>query len=249
MSDLWDILIHPLPNAVMTVIMGVLAVYWLFTLLLGVGVEDLDLGFDFDFDAGDVDLDVDAGDVGGEGGGDGGSGEGGGDDADTEHDVARDKSPGSFMKFLNFMNVGRVPFMLVLSTLKLFMWLGSLITTSLVSMTSWGLTSLFILIPIGAVSVLFTKWATNPLVKFFKAIGYKGEEEIDFLGRSGVMLSTIKEGKIGTAEFTIGHNPFKLNVKSLDGAELKYGEYVVIMDESEDKKYYLVNKEVSIRNL
>ena len=244
MSDLWYNLMHPLPNAVMTVIMGVLAVYWLFTLLLGVGVEDLDLGFDFDFDAGDVDLDVDAGDVGGEGGG-----EGGGDDADTEQEVAGEKSPGFFMKFLNFMNVGRIPFMLVLSTLKLFMWLGSLITTSLVNVTAWGLTSLLILIPIGAVSVFFTKWATHPLVKFFKAIGYKGEEEIDFLGRSGVMLSTIKEGKIGTAELTIGHNPFRLNVKSLDGAELKYGEYIVIMDESEDKKYYLVNKEVSIRNL
>ena len=63
------------------------------------------------------------------------------------------------------------------------------------------------------------------------------------------MLSSIKEGKIGTAEFVIDNNPIKLSVKSLDGAEIKYGDYVVVMDESDDKKYYMVNKEVSLRNV
>lgn len=235
MADFFYNLMHPLPNAVMTVIMGVLVVYWLFTLLLGVGVDDLDLGFDFDVDVPDADVaDVDAGVD---------------PDADAEQEVAQEKSPGFFLKFLMFMNIGKVPFMLVLSTLKLFMWIGSLITTSLVNVTTWGLSSLFILLPIGIVAVFFTKFATNPLVKFFKEIGYKGEEAIDFLGRSGKMLSSIRADKIGTAEFVVDNNPIKLSVRSLDGDELNYGDYVVVMDESDDKKHYLVNKEVSIRNL
>ena len=243
MTDLFYNLMHPLPNAVMTVIMAVLVVYWLFVLLLGVGLEDLDLGFDFDVDVPDVsvpDVDVDADinidtdtDV----------------EADTDSDIAGEKSPGFFIQFLKFLNVGRVPFMLILSTFKLFIWIGTLITTSLVNVTTWGLSSLFILIPIAIVAIFFTKFATNPMVKFFKEIGYKGEEEIDFLGRSGKMLSNIKDKKIGVAEFLIEKNPIKLSVKSLDGAEIKYGDYVVVMDESDDKKYYLVNKEVSIRNL
>ena len=240
MTDLLYNLMHPLPNAVMTVIMAVLVVYWLFVLLLGVGLEDLDLGFDFDVDVdvpevdldADIDLDADT-DV----------------DADADNDVAAEKSPGFFMQFLEFLNVGRVPFMLILSTLKFFIWIGSLITTSLVNVTAWGLYSLLILIPIAVIAIFFTKFATNPMVKSFKEIGYKGEEEIDFLGRSGKMLSNIKDEKIGTAEFLVGKNPIKLSVKSLDGAEIKYGDYVVVMDESDDKKYYLVNKEVSIRNL
>lgn len=232
MTDFFYNLMHPLPNAVMTVIMGVLVVYWLFTFLLGGGLDDLDLGFDFDVDVPDA-PDID----------------GGVEDIDPEHEVAAEKSPGFFIKFLNYMNVGRVPFMLVFSTLKFFMWIGTLITTSFVNVTSWGLSSLFILIPIAIVGLFLTKFTTNPMVKFFKEIGYKGEEEIDFLGRSGQMLSSIKNEKIGTAEVLVEKNPIKLNVKSLDGAELKYGDYIVIMDESEDKKYYLVNKEVSIRNL
>lgn len=60
MNDFFYDLMHPLPNAVMTVIMGVLAVYWLFVFLSGIGFEDVDLGFDFDVDVPDVDVDVDA---------------------------------------------------------------------------------------------------------------------------------------------------------------------------------------------
>lgn len=232
MTDFLYNLMHPLPNAVMTVIMGVLAIYWLFTFLLGVGLDDLDLGFDFDVDVPDA-PDVD----------------GGAEDIAPEHEVAPEKSPGFFIKFLNYMNVGRVPFMLVFSTLKFFMWIGTLVTTSFVNVASWGLSSLFILIPIAVVALFFTKFATNPMVKFFKEIGYKGDEEIDFLGRSGKMLSNIQGEKIGTAEFIVDSNPIKLNVRSQDGAEIRYGDYIVVMDESDDKKYYLVNKEVSIRNL
>ena len=236
MTDLLYNLMHPLPNAVMTVIMAILVVYWLFVLLLGIGLEDLDLGFDFDVDVDSPDTGANVPEVDADA------------DVDTDKEVAAEKSPGIFMKFLNFLNVGRVPFMLILSTFKLISWIGTLITTSLINVTTWGLSSIFILIPIMIIAIFFTKFATNPMVKFFKEIGYKGEEEIDFLGRSGKMLSNIKDEKIGTAEFLIEKNPIKLNVKSLDGAEIKYGDYVVVMDESDDKKYYLVNKEVSIRN-
>ena len=234
MADFFYNLMHPLPNAVMTVIMGILAVYWLFTFVLGVGLDDLDLGIDLDVDVPEASTP----DAGGEA-----------ETVDAKHEVTPEKSPGFFIRFLQFLNVGRVPFMLIITTLKFIMWVGTLITTSIVSVVSWGLYSLLILIPIGVAGIFLTKFATNPMVKFFKEIGYKGEEEIDFLGRSGQMLSTIKEDKIGTAEFVVDKNPIKLNVKSHDGTEIKYGDYVEVMDESDDKKYYLVVKELSIRNM
>lgn len=218
---------HPLPNAVMTVIMGVIAVYWLFVFFSGAGVDDLDLDFDFD-----VDID--------------------GPDAEAEAEVSTEtdtKELGFFMKCLTFLNVGKVPFMLILSTLKFFMWIGSLITTSLVNVTVWGTWSLLILIPLCIVSIFFTKAATTPMVKLFREIGYKGEEAIDFLGRPGKMISNIQGEKVGSAEVIVDKNPIRLNVKSIDGTELKYGDYIIVADESEDKNLYLVSKEISIRNL
>lgn len=228
---------HPLPNAVMTVIVGILFIYWLFVFIGGIGLDDLDLGFDFDFDVpevdapdADVDTDVDA-------------------DIDDISAESVEKSPGFFIRFLTFLNVGKVPFMLIFSTLKFFTWIGSLITTRFVDVEPWGAWSLLILIPLIIVAIFLTKLATAPLAKFFKAIGYKGEEAIDFLGRSGKMISTIKDKKIGCAEFVVDKNPIKLNVISNDGSELKYGDYVIVVDESDDKKTYLVIKEISIRNI
>jgi hypothetical protein len=239
MADFFYNLMYPLPNAVMTVVMGVLMIYWLFVFISGAGLEGLDLGFDFDvdIDAPDVDVDADV-DVNSDV-----------DSSEPDKDISTEKEPGFFMKFLNFMNVGKVPFMLILSTFKFIVWIGSLITTSLVNVTMWGLWSVLILIPLGFIGLFFTKFATNPMVKLFKEIGYKGEEEIDFLGRAGKMLSNIKDKKIGTAEFLVDGNPIKLNVMSIDGEEIKYGDYVIIADESDDRKIYYVSKEISIRNI
>lgn len=233
MSELLHNLTHPLPNAVMTTIMAILVIYWLFVFFSGAGIDDLDLGFDFDVDIDAAEPEVADPDV-----------DTGADDVETP----QEKSPGFFMKFLSFMNVGKVPFMLILSTLKFFMWVGSLITTSFVNVTSWGALSILILVPIFFVGLFFTKLSTNPLVRLFKEIGYKGEEAIDFLGRSGKMLSSIKGDKIGSAEVVVDKNPIRLNVKSIDGEEIKYGDYIIIADESDDKRVYLVSREISIRN-
>lgn len=231
MSELFYNLMHPLPNAVMTVIMGVLVLYWLFALFSGAGMDDLDLGFNFDMDVdADVDVDVDA-------------------DVDADADAPDAAEPGFMMKCLSFLNVGRVPFMLVFSILKLFMWLGSLITTKFIEVGTWGAWSLLILLPLFFVSVFFTHWATHPLVKLFKAIGYQGEDAIDFLGRSGKMMSGVEGNKVGCAEVMVDKNPIRLNVRSIDGAAIKYGDYVIVADESEDGKIYLVSKEISMRQL
>lgn len=233
MTEILQNLLHPLPNAVMTVIMGILILYWLFVLISGTGVEDLDIGLDLDAD---MDVGIPTGDVvdidiNGEA-----------KIPDMETDMAVGKEPGFFMHFLEFINIGKVPFMLIITTLKFFMWIGSLITTSFINVVSWGAWSLLILIPIGIVSIFFTKFATNPMAKFFEEIGYRGEKEIDFFGCAGKMLSNIEGAKIGTAEFIIDKNPIKLNVLSFDGQELKYGDLVIIIEESKDKKIYYVSR-------
>ena len=229
MTDIIQTLFNPLPNAVMTVLMIIIVMYWLFSLLSGID-SDFDFGIDVSPDI-DADADID-GDIDGDS--DGSSSESG---------------DGWFMRFIKFINIGKVPFMLVLSTFKLFTWIGSLITTKFVSFESWGWKSIFILIPIGFIAVFLTKLATQPMVKFYKELGYKGEDPTDFLGRSGKMLSTIKDEKIGTAEFVIDSNPMRLNVKSLNGHELKYGEHVVVEDESADKKIFIVSKEINLDNI
>lgn len=236
MTEILHNLLHPLPNAVMTVIMVILVLYWVFVLISGAGLEDLDFGFDFDvpdIDTPDIDTDIDI---------DGDVNPSGIDTPDFNHDVSVGKEPGLFIQCLSFLNIGKVPFMVIMTTLNFFMWIGTLITTSVITLPFQGVSSLIILIPIGIFSLLSTKYVTNPMAKFFEEIGYKGEKEINFFGCAGKMLSNIKEEKIGTAEFLIDKNTIKLNVRSFDGQELKYGDHIIIIEESDDKKIYYVSK-------
>lgn len=234
MSELFYHLMHPLPNAIMTVIMSVMFVYWLVSFMFGGMDLDFDVGFetdvdvDFDLDIGATSLDSRALDTG-----------------DTSHHI----EPGAFIKFLNFINIGKMPFMVIFTVFMFFMWVGSLVFTSIFNISSWGGFSASILLPILVCSIFLTKFTTQPLAKLFLAMGYKGEDAIDFLGRSGKMISTIEGDKIGAAEFVIESNPIRLNVKSITGEKIHRGEFVIIEDESEKDKCYLVSKELSLRNI
>ncbi|WP_101689455.1 OB-fold-containig protein [Dysgonomonas massiliensis] len=216
MQDFIYNLMHPLPNGIMTVIVAILTIFWIFTLLGGMDMDAIDIGGDVDVDA---DIDADIG------------------------------SPSAVSEFLSFLNIGRVPFMLVVTVFMLIIWIGSLIITGVINIEFLGSLSALILIPLAIVSIFLTKLTTAPMAKFFDKIGYRGEEEIDFLGRSGKMTSTIAKDKVGTAEFVVDKNPIRLNVRSIDGEELKYGDYIIIADETPDRKVYLVSKEISLRNI
>ena len=218
-------LMHPLPNAIMSGLMGVMFLYWLVSFLFG--AMDLDIDVDFDHD-----IDVTVGGV-----------DTSGIDAGHSHD------PGAMMKFLEFVNVGKMPFMLIITIFFFFIWLGSLILTSFIDIESWGGWAVIILLPLMFCSIFLTKFATKPFVKLFLAMGYQGEDAIEFLGRDGVMISNIEGAKIGAANFKIDGNPIRLNVKSKDGKPIRRGEYVVIEEEDIERKFYLVSKEVSLRNM
>ena len=102
MSGIIDLLFHPLSNAIMTVLTGVTALYWITTFIAG----DLfgDAGADGDLSVHGADLDTDV--------------------AGDSDDVATDKP--FFQKALEFVNVGKVPFMMVYSVFKFFAWIITL---------------------------------------------------------------------------------------------------------------------------
>jgi len=65
----------------------------------------------------------------------------------------------------------------------------------------------------------------------------------------GKMRASIEGKKIGSAEFIIQQDPIRLNVVSHNGEKIGYGDDVIIVDESKDKKYYYVTKEITINNI
>uniref|UniRef100_UPI004047DE51 hypothetical protein n=2 Tax=Flavobacterium TaxID=237 RepID=UPI004047DE51 len=85
-----------------------------------------------------------------------------------------------------------------------------------------------------------------PLKPIFKEINHKGEIAYDYLGRVGILKSSIENDKLGMLEIIINKDPIKLLVKSKDGSLLKEGEKVQIVNENPDKKFYFVEKSYEI---
>ncbi|MDM1530598.1 OB-fold-containig protein [Myroides odoratimimus] len=239
MTEIIHHLFNPLPNAIMSVLMGITFIYWIFSAVLG-GFD----GFDIDMDVNpeiDVDIDIDA-------------------DVDTDFDlqqshldIAHDKEvdvadhvdvrqPSIFMQILEFMNVGKIPFMIVLTIFKFFTWAGTLLTTTIPKVVNLGFWSVVILIPLSFIAIILTHYATLPLVKFLKNTGYHGEKAIDFIGKEGVMLSSIIADKQGNMEVIIDQDPIKILVQSTDGNQIKYGDKVIITKKCDKENIFQVRR-------
>ncbi len=225
MSSITDLLFHPLSNAIMTVLTGVTAIYWITTFIAGDLFGDAGGDSDFPVHGADVDTDVDV-------------------DGD---DVAGDK--GFFQKALEFVNIGKVPFMVVYSAFKFIAWIITLTSSVFLGLASWGWKSVVILFPVFFVAYFITRYATKPLIKVYDAMGYNGEEPQELLGRIARMRSTISGDTIGAAEVKIQSDIIRINVKSKTGESIAYDAEVMITDESSDKKFYLVVPEITLANI
>lgn len=225
MSSIIDLLFHPLSNAIMTILTGVTAIYWITTFFAGDLFGDAAADTDLPVHGADLDTDVDV-------------------DGD---DVAEDKS--FFQKALEFVNIGKVPFMVVYSVFKFIAWIITLTSSVFLGLASWGWKSVVILFPVFFVTYLITRYATKPLIKVYDAMGYNGEEPQELLGRIARMRSTISGDTIGAAEVKIQSDIIRINVKSKTGESIAYDAEVMIMDESSDKKFYLVVPEITLSNI
>jgi hypothetical protein len=224
MASFVDLLFNPLSNAIMTILTGITALYWITTFLVGDLFGDVGIESDLETNGADIDTDADGGD-----------------------ENAVEKS--FFQKALEFVNIGKVPFMVVYSVFKFVAWAITLTSSLLMGLTAWGWKSVVILIPVFIIAFVITRYATRPLIKIYGAMGYNGEEPHELLGRIARMRSTISGDMIGAAELKIKSDIIRINVQSKTGESLAYDSEVMIKGESADKKFYMVMPEINLSNI
>lgn len=215
-AELYEVAFNP-ANTVLSILLILSVLYWLITMLSGVGDFDLDLDVDAD-GVGDVNA------------------------PDGTIEVPQD--PSSFIQFLKFLQLDIIPITFFLTLVLLFTWLINVNISYFLPLPYW--LYFITIIPAFIVSLFITKYVCMPLKPIFKEINHKGEVAYDYLGRTGVLKSTIKDDRIGMMELFINNDPIKLLAKSKDGFELKDGEKVMIVDEHPEKKYFIVEKTYDI---
>lgn len=231
MKDIIQHLFFPLSNAIMSVLMIISVLYWLFSAIMGgfdgLNIEtqpdvDIDVDTDFDLQQNHVDVVQDR-------------------DSNLDDSLVS-KEPSIFMELLHYMNVGKVPFMIVLTIFKFFTWAGSLLTTISPHIIKLGNWSIIILIPLAVVAIILTHYVTLPLGNFLKKTGYHGEVSIDFIGREGLMQSSIDANKHGIMQLVVNQDPIKIMVASWDGDPIQFGDRVYIIERSKTTNLYYVVK-------
>lgn len=230
---LYDLVFSPI-NSPLTILLILLTVYRIITTIIGL---------DFDFDI-DVDLDIDV-------------------DVDVDNDISIDstgldiedisnielkndtivknkrKELKRWQVFLIYFNFSELPFMFTLTSWVFFWWFLTVIGTyiTLSYHNAFGLVIFLItIIP----SLILNKIFTTPFKAIFKKLERKGVDKLDLIGKQGILDSNISGDKMGRVKIKIESDPIIIYAKSLNGETLKTGTSILIIKESEDKKYYYI---------
>lgn len=217
MKELLELSFSPV-NAFFSVMSIIMVLYWVLVIIAGL---DPDL-FSIDFDANDMDTNFDH-------------------HGKDLPDRAETSEASGFMKVLQFFNFDELPLMFILTIMFISMWLVSINVTHYLGIES-TLLGFILLIPNFILSLFVVKIFSKPLAYVYKQVNHKGEPVIDFLGRRCVVFSTLNDLKTGQIQLSVNGDPIRLSARSNTNEELKSGQQAVIVAESEDKKYYLVEK-------
>lgn len=230
---LYELVFSPI-NSPLTFLLIALTAYRVITTIVGLDFDfDIDVDMDVDIDA-DVDSHVSVDSTG----------------VDLEditnielknETIVKDKRKSLkwWQVILIYFNFAELPFMFTLTSWVFIWWfitvLGTYITVS--SNNAFGLVIfLAAILP----SLFLNKIFTSPFKAVFKKLERKGVASLDLLGREGILDSNISEDKLGRAKIKVASDPLVIYVKSLDGLPLTSGTSILIIKESEDKKYYYV---------
>ena len=204
-------------NLPFTVLLILVVFYWLSVII---GVLDVEL-FDFDLD---IDMDADV-------------------DADADMEVGH--SGGFLYTVLNLLNIGEVPFMVVVSIAILAAWSISMMSNYYLNTNMSLLIGTGLLIPNIVVSLIIAGLVTRPLRALFATLEQE-ETHAKIVGRIGVVTTSEVTRTFGQVEIKTKGSPILVNVRTTDDAVLKKGDYAIIYDEDKEKSVYFVEKHEEI---
>ena len=145
---------------------------------------------------------------------------------------------------LRFFNLGRVPFMVLLSMFILSLWSLSVYCNhegSWINPTNSLGTAALLFGPLVLASLFAAKFLTMPLVPLFKH-GNTFAKPLVINGKIGTLLTSIKGEETGQLKATIDESIVTLRVRSDTGELIEKGTEVIIIQEDKEKKTYLVQR-------
>lgn len=214
MIELWQHAISPI-NLPFTIILGAVVVYWLLVIL---GMLDMDDGH--------ANTHADAGmHVDGDG-----------------HASGHAHSSGIFGSFMHFLHMGEVPFMVVVSLLSLFLWVGSIGVNYCYNEGGVVSKALILLVPVLVAGVVVTHFAALPFKKIFRMLDKDYDLHAPIVGSVGRVVSGEVSATFGQVVVEAKGAPITLNARVSEGSSLKKGDQALVIEEDKQNKTFKVVK-------
>ncbi len=158
-------------------------------------------------------------------------------DIDVDADADLDAISSAGFVTLKFLNLADVPIMVWLSIYGIVWWLLSVTLWFWMDSTPADANAGLLVIRNVAISVIATKFLTNPLGKVFaKPPSFKPQ---DLIGKECEITTHVATNEVGQARFRTDAAPLLLNVRMTEG-ELSKGEAAVIVDYDPDVKVHYI---------
>lgn len=161
-------------------------------------------------------------------------------DLDLDFDGASDAGP--FYAILSFLNIDKLPFMLIFSVATLNFWIIAMLMYYL-PIENGGLINGLLFIPILVVSLLITKFVTTPLKGIFSDSNARDDRFNEVVGQLCTLICDVKDGRLGQANIERDGASLLINVKSeYDDYTFEKGEEVYISKKDSEKNIYYIIK-------
>lgn len=159
-------------------------------------------------------------------------------DAHTEAGGNIHGSPGAFLQMLVYFNLGKLPFMLLLSFVAIPLWIITLYTNYYLNINQIWL-ALLLLIPELFVSLFIAKFLSTPIARMFSKIDEETGRPVDFQGKTATVRIAADADSFGQIEVKHKDSTVLLTAKTT-GMPVTAGEKVLIIDYIKEEKYYLI---------
>ncbi len=148
---------------------------------------------------------------------------------------------GPFFSLSLFLNIGKVPFGLVISLLVINFWMLSMFVYLLPIKATGPLSLLVLVLPL-IVSFFVTKLELIPLRMFFKNANMDSEKESQVLGAYCELMCELATGRLGQARIKRNGASIVINVKVEGDQVFEKGEIGIVTSKDQEKNIYYIRK-------
>lgn len=224
MLELWQHAISPL-NLPFTALFGLVMLYWVMVIL----------GF-LDMDHAHADVGVDGHveghlDVHGEGH----------FDSHADGDVHADH-PGMVSGFFQFLHMGEMPFMIVVTILSVILWAGSVLLNYFFNPDAILMKAAMIFVPLFVGAVIVTHFAALPFKKMYQLMEKDYDSHQPVVGQVGKVVTTEVTSDFGQVQIIRNGAPVTVNARTSGAAKLSKGEEALVTEKNKEKNTFLVVK-------